>query len=277
MWKFITIAILLFKWGIFQPEIPHDVERINLNLSKNEIAFTFFDLTQGESTLIQSSSGDNILLNTGGPEAGEELLYYLDIFGVEELTTVIITNEEDEYIGNLQSVVKNVQVHSIVLPDTSFNIPLHIKNVSWTAGNTEEVFHDLKCEVLSKGNKTEHFATDLLFEYKGTFLLYMTSAKEEVEKTLMKNKDLSVVNILKVGDFGNPSGTTEAFLEECDPQVAIVFNKNNQRGITGVLERLHETWMDIYQTRQVGNISVKANDHDYQVFTIPLDTYRSIS
>ncbi len=277
MWNMMTICLMLFNWGIFQPELPHDVERIHLNLTKNEIAFTFFDLSQGESTLIQSGTGDNILLNTGGPEAGEELLYYLDIYGVEELTSVIVTSEADEYIGNLQSLVKNVQVNNVVLPDSSFDLPIQIKNVTWKVGKMDELLHGLTCEVLSKGSKDDHFAMDLLLEYKGTYILYMTSAKEEVEANLMKDKDLSVVNILKVGDFGSPSGTTEAFLKECDPQVAIVFHKNQQKGITDVLERLHETWMDIYQTRQVGNISVKAKDHDYQVFTITLDAYRSIS
>jgi beta-lactamase superfamily II metal-dependent hydrolase len=277
MWNLMTICILLFNWGIFQPELPHDVEKINLNLSKDEIAFTFFDLSQGESTLIQSSTGDNILLNTGGPEAGEELLYYLDIYGVDELKTVIVTSETDEYIGNLQSVVKNVQVHNIVLPDASMDSPLQMKNVTWAEGDMTQLFEGLNCELLSKGNKDDHFTMDILLEYKGTNILYMTSAMEKVENKLMEKKDLSVVNILKVGDFGNPSGTTEAFLEECDPQVAIVFYKDDQKGITDVLERLHETWMDIYQTRQVGNISVKAKDHDYQVFTITLDAYRSMS
>lgn len=277
MWNVMTICLLLFNWGIFQPEFPHDVERINLNLSKNEIAFTFLDLSQGESTLIQSSTGENILLNTGGPEAGEELLYYLDIYGVEDLTKVIVTKETDDYIGNLQSLVKNVQVHNIVLPNATFDFPLQVKNVAWTVGDVEELFDGLICEVLYKGNKDDHYAMDILFEYKGTHILYMTSANEEVEQNLMEKKELSVVNILKVGDFGNPSGTTEAFLEDCDPQVAIVFNKDNQKGIADVLERLHETWMDIYQTRQVGNISVKAKDHDYQVFTITLDAYRSLS
>ncbi|MCM3617336.1 hypothetical protein M3936_07085 [Sutcliffiella horikoshii] len=277
MWNMMTVCLLLFNWGIFQPEIPHDVEKIDLNLSENEIAFTFLDLSQGESTLIQSNTGDNILFNTGGPEAGEELLYYLDIYGVDKLKAVIVTNETGEYIGNLNSIVKNIEVERIILPDPSFDSTLQTQEEVWNTGEITELFNGLTCEVLSKGNKESHFAMDLLLEFRGTNILYMTSAEKEVERNLMEKKELSMVNILKVGDFGNPSGTTEAFLDECDPQVAIVFHKNEQKGVSDVLERLHETWMDIYQTRQVGNISVKARDHDYQVFTITLDAYRSIS
>jgi beta-lactamase superfamily II metal-dependent hydrolase len=277
MWIGLIFSLLLFNWGIFQPEIPNDIEKIEVNLSENEISFTFLNLEQGECTLIQSGTGENILLNTGAPEAGEELLYYLGLYGVEELSSILITSAEDDYIGNLQSLLKNIQVDHVILPEDLKGIPLTADIESWSQDEDDELLKTLKSKVLYKGSSEEHYGMDVLFEYKGTYLLYMTTANGDIEKKLIEENDLSVVNVLKVGDFGNPSGTSEAFLSECDPQVAVLFNNEKNRAIMDVLERLHETWMDIYQTRQVGNISVKIKDHDYQVFTITLDTFRSLS
>ncbi|MCA1320712.1 hypothetical protein LC085_12395 [Bacillus tianshenii] len=96
MWNIFLLGLLLINFGILQPEYPTDVEKIDLQLDEEEIAFTFLDLPNGECTIIQTSEGENILINTGSPESEDELLHYLKIYGIDEISDLIITSPDSE-------------------------------------------------------------------------------------------------------------------------------------------------------------------------------------
>ncbi|WP_223702011.1 ComEC/Rec2 family competence protein [Sutcliffiella deserti] len=279
MWNILVISILIFNVGFLQPIIPNEVEKVDLQLKEEEIAFTFFDLIDGESTLIQTPAEETILINTGSPKSEEEILNNLEVYGVNEISYLVITSTEPEYIGNLESIKENYEVEHFIFPKGMKNNKNIGTPIYWEKGKRAELAEDLQSKVINEGisGDENNVVMDILFEYKGTFLLFMSSANSMVEKRLIKEIDLSVVNILKVGDFANKYGTSEAFLESCDPQIAIIFKNGKGSGVGEVVERLHETWLDIYQTAQIGNVTIKLSDHDYQVITLTLNTFHQIS
>ncbi|UTW69721.1 hypothetical protein KHA80_01185 [Anaerobacillus sp. HL2] len=107
----------------------------------------------------------------------------------------------------------------------------------------------------------------IVFSYGKQTLLYMGIADKQIEKELIETYALKST-ILKVADFGSDKGTTQRFLDEVDPQVAILFKRNGSVVSEMVLERLQETWIDIAQTHRLGTVSIKCHNDDYEIITI---------
>ncbi|MCD8510702.1 MAG: hypothetical protein LRY73_13075 [Bacillus sp. (in: Bacteria)] len=107
----------------------------------------------------------------------------------------------------------------------------------------------------------------LFVRHHGQRLLYMTIADSFVEEQLVHEYDLKST-MFKVPDFGSDRGTSEYLLNEVDPQVAVIFRNGEAQPSSYVLERLQETWIDIYQTSRIGTITIKCNNEDYEVITV---------
>ncbi|MCT8138928.1 hypothetical protein H1D32_15125 [Anaerobacillus sp. CMMVII] len=268
---FVLIAqLFLSTYGVFAESIE-----VDLNLEEQDLAYTFFDLSNGEATLLQSGKGHNILIGTGSLESQEELEQRLKMYHVETIDTVIITNQSDEYTGNLQWVINNFNVQTVILPEVikeqmiAFH-HLHDKEVvGWKKGDKTELLPFLKTEVIYVEDREieDKGALVIVFTYGKQTLLFMGIADKQVEKQLVDAYALKST-ILKVADFGSEKGTTQAFLEEVDPQVAILFKKNGATVSELVLERLQETWIDIYQTYRLGSVSIKCHNDDYEILTV---------
>ncbi len=252
-----------------------EILEVDLNLQEQDLAYTFFDLPNGEATLLQSGKGQNILIGTGSLESQEELEERLKMYHVEFIDTVIITNATEEYTGNLQWIINNYNVETIIVPEvikdqiTSFHHLYDMKVKGWKKGDKTELIPFLKTEVIyvEERDIDEKGALVLLFSYGKQTLLYMGIADYEVEKELINSYALKST-ILKVADFGSEKGTTQPFLDEVDPQVAILFKKNGTPVSEIVLERLQETWIDIYQTNRLGTVSIKCHNDDYEILTV---------
>jgi beta-lactamase superfamily II metal-dependent hydrolase len=54
--------------------------------TKGSIAIHFIDVGQGDSTFINLSSGENILIDAGSPSGGSEVIRYLKDIGVRKIS-----------------------------------------------------------------------------------------------------------------------------------------------------------------------------------------------
>lgn len=277
MKKPLIVIMLLIQLFILPTFAFGDTETIevDLNLEEQDLAYTFFDLSNGEATLLQSGKGQNILIDTGSIESQEELEQRLKMYHVEVIDAVIITNKTEEYTGNLQWVINNYNVKNIYVPEVikdqiiSFHHLYDKQVLGWKKGDQIELVPFLKTEIIYVEEQFGDFegALAIVFSYGKQSLLFMGIADKQVERQLINNYELKST-ILKVADFGSERGTTQAFLDEVDPQVAILFKKNGVPVSEVVLERLQETWIDIYQTYRLGTISIKCHNDDYEILTV---------
>ncbi|RXJ03983.1 hypothetical protein DS745_00910 [Anaerobacillus alkaliphilus] len=277
MKKVLAIVFLVISI-ILSPTIAlaeRETIEVDLNLEEQDLAYTFFDLSNGEATLLQSGKGQNILIDTGSLESQEELEQRLKMYDVEFIDTIIITNQTEEYTGNLQWLIDNFNVKTVIVPAilknqmVSFYF-LHDKEViGWKKGDSTELIPFLKSEVIyvEEREGVDQGALAILFSYGKQTLLFMGIADKQVEKQLVEEYSLKST-ILKVADFGSAKGTTQRFLDEVDPQVAILFKKKDFPVSELVLERLQETWIDIYQTYRLGTVSIKCHNDDYEILTV---------
>lgn len=275
----LILALQLFATAGFsrKPYVPAEIESIDIKLAEDEMAVTFFDLKSGEATLIQHGNGENILINTGGPGTSRQLKSLIAKYKVDKLKSVIVTKDDPEYTANLKWLAENFKVDEFVVGSTASELAQQItaygaNNVQkWMKGNVLQKMPGLELAVLHEeyvNPGTE--GLDLSLKFGKLKMLYMSTNDPAIEKKLVQEK-LSKINVLKVAEFAN-SGTSQAFLEYVDPQIAVIFRKKGVPPGQDVFERLQETWIDIYQTKQFGNITIKCTPDRYEVITISLQS-----
>lgn len=258
------------------------IDRVDLNLMDNEIAFTFFDLSDGEAVLIQNGTQD-VLINTGSEESRQELFERLEVFKVHDIEKLILTNSGGSYTENTKEIIEKYDVQKLISSKAIFErleeqINLPEKKIQrWKTGKQKDVIPGMETNVLyvTSGEKSEEAALVVRFQYGHEKVLYMGLADPEIEKKLSGNPIIDC-QVLKVGDFGANEGTISRFLEKVDPQVAILFREKGTVANSKMLSRLDTVWVDVYRTYQTGTITIKFDPNSYNVFTIPIEEKESV-
>lgn len=275
----ICIGLLIFLLG------ASNIEKVNLHLKDDEIAFTFFELRNGEAALIQNKS-HNILINTGSDEAEYQLREQLAMYGIKDIDKLIITNNANIYTGNVADVLKDYHVDTLISSEAIMKSLKKRHDLSenkmkiWDDGKQKNVLPGLKTQVLYESapesavgkfhKQKSEVGLVLHFTFGSQKILYMGLAGPKVEKKVMDSQ-LVDSQILKIGEFGTNEGTMPSFLKKVDPQVAILFHKKGMLPSDQMIERLEEIWIDIYQTDRNGSITIKFKPHSYKIFTLPLN------
>ncbi|MGX1981951.1 beta-lactamase superfamily II metal-dependent hydrolase [Thermolongibacillus altinsuensis] len=256
------LLFCLALYGLVDPPVTEGaVRKIDLMLEGEEMAIVFLPLANGEATLLKHASGKNVLINTGGIGTERQLKKWLDQFHVTEIDEVIVTNDEKEYVANLDWVIDTFAPEKLIVCRLKMALPYNCE--VWKEGEVHEIFPHLRAEVLC----TEGDDLTFSLQYGDLRLLYMGHASEEVEKRLLA-LPLNDVNILKIAHFGLYDRPSTAFLKHVDPQVTIFFKKRDHVPNQRLLERLYESWIDIYQTERVGSVVVKCDLDHYEVITL---------
>ncbi|MBE4910252.1 hypothetical protein IMZ08_19630 [Bacillus luteolus] len=269
----------LFLSAFSGSEIPTEIEKVDLKLSNKELAITFLNLSSGEATLIQHGNGENVLINAGGPETQDELERLLKMYNVSLVKSIIITKEDQQYQSNLEWLTKRYPTSKVVIGE-QFAIPAFLSKeriIKLKKDDSHPIVPLLKAKVVHEGLSSDGLQSyDLFFELGRHYLLYMSTGNINAEMSLLTNEELSKVNIIKIPNFAQNDGSSQEFIEHIDPQVAIIFTKKNLNPSPDVMERLKETWIDTYMTKQFGNITIKANQNEYEVITISIESSQEV-
>ena len=108
MKRFLPIVILLIAGCAALPGIDRmggdRGQNSSINSDEN-LKIVFFDVGQGDATLIQSN--ESMLIDAGPPNAGREfILPYLRSNNISELKYVVATHYHDDHIGGIPEVIK---------------------------------------------------------------------------------------------------------------------------------------------------------------------------
>jgi competence protein ComEC len=264
---------------------PNEIEKIDLKLTAEETAFTFLELPSGEATLIQDGLGEITLVNTGGPNTKKLLEERLSVYEVSKIKNIIITNIGADYCANLDWLVKDFGVTNVYVNASVRETMIHayslgnVNVVGLKKSDEVNINGGIHIDVLHSEEKDEYDkgSLALLMTFGTQKVLYMGLANAQVESSLVEEYELDA-QILKVGDFASERGTSQQFIDEVDPQVAVIFRTAERNPSGDVLNRLQETWIDTYLTMQSGNISIKCSGEHYKIITIPSEsTDESIS
>jgi beta-lactamase superfamily II metal-dependent hydrolase len=249
-----------------------NVESIDLNLKDHEIAVTFLGLDDGEATLIQGSTGENILVNTGGEETSDELREVLGTYGVKEISTIIITDTQNLFVDELTQIISQYKVRQLIsTPEIANELSgiTEVEIVPWEEGTTQVLFPDLLAEVLFAG-KEKNEGIDFTLQFFKHRLFLMTSSSQQVEeKLLMKN--LNDITIFKVPNWAKEDSLSEKLIQYVNPQISILFESEEHHPDPDIIYDLQDTWSEVFFTKKHGTITIKFTENNYEVFTFPVE------
>lgn len=235
-------------------------------LQKEELYVVFMNLPDGEATLIKTESGKNFLINTGSEKSEEELLFQLKEMEIKQIDALLLTKQTIDYCGNAERVIERYHVkktiHAGLLSNACKSQISETNRVKWKGNSTYQLIENLELKVLEAEDNGE---MSLGITYGNNSILYLSNSDSEDEEYLMQ--DNIKPKILKIGDYARGNSPSAALLEKIDPHISIIFNYEGDRPNDGLIERLNESWIDVYRLKQVGTTIIKMNLKDYEIIS----------
>ena len=250
----------------------------------NEV--TVVDVGQGDSIFLRSMKGETVLIDVGGKvtfgskekwqegsqtsNAEKTLIPYLQARGVSQIDYLVLTHTDTDHIGDLEVVAKRFKIKKICVSEGALTKPSFAKRIRF-----------LKCPVrtLKAGDKLPMMGSNLQVLYPnkigdggnndslvlygkllGTSFLFTGDLEKEGEEELMASYPNLKVRVLKAGHHGSKGSSSEAFLDQLKPSLALVSAGENNRykhPNDETLERFKERHIKVLRTDQDGAIRFK--------------------
>ncbi len=239
---------------------------------------------QGDSILITSPSGQNVLIDGGRKD--DEVLDYLQSIGVASVYMVIASHADADHIGGLEAVVRAYRPPLFMdneIPSTTQTYEGLLRGVaaagSQVAAPTARRVNlgDASLRIIPPpgvpawGNNAN--SVGVVVEY-GAFRAGLTGDAEDREFTWwIENGLLEPVDVYKASHHGSANGDTKASVAAFMPEsVVISAGLGNSYGHPDdeALELYRSAGADIYRTDESGTITVTASvDGSYTVDATP--------
>lgn len=259
---------------------------ISIKIMPNNLKIYFIDVGQGDSTLIVTPQGKNILIDGGGSESydvGKNILvpYLLDR-KVTNLDYVIISHFDTDHVGGILTVLEELDVKKVII-GKQYEIcdnykeflkiirqkDILVKQVQ--KGDKINIEKNVQIKVLFPEEKMieENSLNNnsLVFKlmHKDFSVLYTGDIEKIAEERIVKlysKREILKSTILKVAHHGSKTSSTQEFLGLVQPQIALIgVGKNNLYGHPNddVIERLKNINAKIYRTDNDGEIMIDVN------------------
>ena len=267
---------LLMIFGLLMVWVKHPLT--------NEV--TVVDVGQGDSIFLRSMKGDTILIDVGGKvtfgtkekwqessqtsNAEKTLIPYLQARGVSQIDYLVLTHTDTDHIGDLEEVAKCFKIKEICVSQGALTKPSFVKRL-----------RTIKCPVhtLKAGDKLPMMGSNLQVLYPnkvgdggnndsivlygkllGSSFLFTGDLEKEGEEELMASYPTLRASVLKAGHHGSKGSSSEAFLDQLHPSLALVSAGENNRykhPNDETLERFKQRHIKVLRTDKDGAIRFK--------------------
>lgn len=240
----------------------------------HNLRVVFLDVGQGDSTLIQTPSGKNIIIDTGPRNnIGDQLSKYIsDSYRV--IDVLILTHPDLDHIGGTLSVLKNFKVKKFMHSGLLAGIPLY-RAIAETISQEDVFIYEAKAgqriiiepdmfiDIYSPHDAIESFDANeysivMHVHYKDTSILLTGDASKINESDIVEVYEAQLrSDILKVGHHGSQTSTLDSFVQSVNPSFGIISaGCNNRFGHPhpNVLATLFKHKVEILETCTEGDI-----------------------
>lgn len=271
--KKLLLAILLICFSAYLAESYR-----NWYLS-DSFRVIFFDVGQGDSSLIVTPDGKTILTD-GGPD--DKVLSGLGKvlpFWYRHIDLLVITHAHDDHITGLIEISRRYKIKQVLYNNLDFKTPAlealikvfkesRLKLVLAQVNLSFNFTNGCSLNILSANKEKKSDENDYSivsrFNCLGRSVLLTGDASEIIEKKLIRESSNLKADILKIPHHGSLSASSNDFLKAVNPLVAVISvglaNKFNHPAPT-ILDRLQKLPVDIYRTDQSSDIEFLANNN----------------
>ena len=267
---------LLMIFGLLMVWVKHPLT--------NEV--TMVDVGQGDSIFLRSMKGDTILIDVGGKvtfglkekwqeasqtsNAEKTLIPYLQARGVSQIDHMVLTHTDTDHIGDLEEVAKRFKIKEICVSQGALTKTSFVKRLrtlkrpvrTLKAGDNLPMMGS-KLQVLYPNKVGDGGNNDSIVLYGkllGSSFLFTGDLEKEGEEELMASYPNLKAGILKAGHHGSKGSSSEAFLDQLQPSLALVSAGENNRykhPNDETLKRFKERHIKVLRTDQNGAIRFK--------------------
>lgn len=247
----------------------------------------FFDVGQGSSAFIETPGKTQILVD-GGPSAKvlEKLARVMPFFD-RQIDLIVSTHPDFDHLAGLVETLKSYQVERVawtgVLGQTAeFQEFMkeaekeQAEKIILKRGERIRVGNNLVIDVLAPVEDFEGKAVKdtnssslvLRVSYGQEHFLLTGDAPSSVEQKLVEFGDNLQSQVLQVGHHGSKYSTSQAFLEQVEPELAVIqAGKDNRYGHPdpSVLERLKNYGIKVMRSDQSGDIKITSDGRKYEL------------
>ncbi|MBY7142738.1 MBL fold metallo-hydrolase [Virgibacillus sp. NKC19-3] len=272
--KFLLVFIMFFSIFAVQPIQIHSE-------SQQDMQVHFIDVGQGDSMFIQTPSDKTILIDGGPPESGKKVVSYLEDHQIDEIDLIIATHPDIDHIGGLPYVMENIDVGQILDSGKLYSTKTYAKYVNQIRKQGIPIKIAEKNELLKvdplltirvlnsyeKEKDNNQSSIVLKITYDDIDFLLMSDVGIEQEKELMEDNELQS-EVIKVGHHGSNTSSSLEFLQEVNPEVALLtYSIENDYGhpVDRVIRNLHRINATIYSTATFGDVVFRTDGKSYLV------------
>jgi competence protein ComEC len=241
------------------------------NKHSNEVLIHIIDVGQGDSILIQTPDNKNMLIDSGDENSGKIVKRYLKKHKISKLHVIIATHPDSDHIGGLDDILYSFDIDKMYMPNkknntSSYNDVINAcnkenidiinayKGMNFNLGSS--VFIDILSPSTSHGD-TNLNSIVLNLSYENKDFLFTGDAEYKNENDIINNYNLEDVDFLKVGHHGSKTSTSDIFLKNTSPDVAVIscgYKNRYNHPSQETLDNLMKYDIPIYRTDTQGNL-----------------------
>ncbi|MEZ4200194.1 MAG: ComEC/Rec2 family competence protein [Candidatus Paceibacterota bacterium] len=264
---FILLAAALWSWA------PTTV--LEPACHAGQLCVAFLDVGQGDAIFIQSPTGTQMLIDGGRGSAVLRELGAVMSARDRTIDYIVATHPDADHVGGLHDVLERYAIEHVIRTENESDTPVwHAveeaireegarvtyarrgQRIDLGAGAVAEVF-------FPEGDMSESESNTASIILKLTYgehsWLLTGDAPKGIEEYLVLTEGQHLKSTaLKVGHHGSRTSTSELFLDEVEPQYAVISSgKDNQYGhphveVTDLLFNKH---IETYSTAEVGRVT----------------------
>lgn len=252
------------------------------SLPDNQLHLVFCDVGQGDAILVYQ--GSTQILIDGGPN--QSVLNCLSNhlpFWDREIEMVVATHPDADHVTGLIDVIERYNVKQFVLNSVGKGSAVYKEFKDVVLAEKSEVYFpqtgdEIKIESIELAvlwpqsqekvlgaitieGEANETSTVLVLSYGNFDVLLPGDISTQVESQL----DLTDVEVLKVAHHGSKYSTSEEFLRQVQPELAVISVGKNPFGhpTEQVLERLKNQAIKVLRTDQTGEIEVVSDGKNW--------------
>jgi len=252
--------------------------------AQENLKIYFLDVGQGDSSVIISSSGQVVLIDSGPDES--LILNYLENLNISHIDLLIASHAHADHITGMDEIIAKYQPRAFIDPGIAHTTrtyermvnAIHSNNVKYYEGTSRKLsLGPIKFTILPPAqplistSELNNNSIVVRLDYQDFSCLYTGDIEKERERDLYsKVSTLLDVNVIKIPHHGSSSSSTEIFVKTVDPDMGIIScGERNSYGHPHVetMALYQKLGIDIYRTDTNGTILIQTDGKKYSIQT----------